>query len=374
MLAVPGDLAAPTGGYEYARRLLGAARATGAALDYLPLPDLGPRPAAATVAEALARLAAVPADRALLVDGLAYGTLPPADLAALNAPVAALVHHPLALEAGLDPADAAWLAEAETAALAVARQVVTTSRTTADTLVARYAVPRARIAVAHPGTDRPPTDRPPIDQSSADRPSTGLRPADRTRTDHAVALPRARRDGPVRLLAVGSLVPRKGFDVLLAALARVPGDWRLTILGSATRDPAHAGALRTRAETLGGRVAFLGAAERSAVDAAYAEHDVFVLASRYEGYGMAYTEALAAGLPTVGCASGAVAEATRGGAILVQPDDPAALATALAPLVVDPAARATAAERARVAARALPTWDDTLAAVMAALAPLAARA
>jgi glycosyltransferase involved in cell wall biosynthesis len=288
-------------------------------------------------------LRALPAGWPILIDGLALGVLPAELLRALPGPVVALCHHPLALESGFGAAESRRLRESERAALAECARVIATSATTAGILAADYAVPEARLAVAWPGTD----------------------PA-----------PRARGSGGagVAILSVGSLTRRKGHDVLSAALAGlVHLDWRLTIAGVADRDPAFgrevAGLI---AETgLQDRVALAGALDAGALARAYAGTDLFVLASRYEGFGMAYTEAMACGLPVVGCAAGAVAEATRGAARLVPPDDPEALRAALAVLIGDRAARAGLAEDCWRAAQGLARWSDTAAVVASVLREVA---
>ncbi len=69
----------------------------------------------------------------------------------------------------------------------------------------------------------------------------------------------------------------------------------------------------------------------------------------------------------VGCAAGAVPEATRGAAHLVEPGDPAALRAALAPLIADGAARARLADACWQAAQGFSRWPETAAAVAAAL-------
>jgi glycosyltransferase involved in cell wall biosynthesis len=85
-----------------------------------------------------------------------------------------------------------------------------------------------------------------------------------------------------------------------------------------------------------------------------------VLPSRYEGYGMVFTEAMARGLPIVACAAGAVPTTVpREAGLLVPPDDAAALAEALRRLLDDPAERRERGEAAIDHARALPSWNDT---------------
>ena len=105
--AVPGDLATPTGGYAYDRRMIAELQKLGWQVDVIGLGDGFPRPSAEAKAAAREKLAGVPKDCPIVVDGLAFGVLPEAanELRERN-PLIALVHHPLALETGLSPADA----------------------------------------------------------------------------------------------------------------------------------------------------------------------------------------------------------------------------------------------------------------------------
>jgi glycosyltransferase involved in cell wall biosynthesis len=92
----------------------------------------------------------------------------------------------------------------------------------------------------------------------------------------------------------------------------------------------------------------------------YAFSDVFVLPSRYEGFGMAYAEAMAHGLPVIGTTAGAIPDtvpATAG--VLIPPDDVPALAAALRRLIENADERAELAAGAAAAAAHLPTWQDS---------------
>ncbi|MEM7508037.1 MAG: glycosyltransferase family 4 protein [Pseudomonadota bacterium] len=327
--AVPGDLNTPTGGYAYARRVLAEIGAFGVDLAPIALPEGFPDAPGGAIDNALTRLTKIPVQEPILLDGLAGGALPGTDLAAVSAPVVMLCHHPLALETGLPTSYATRLKARERAALAACDHVIATSRTTADILVADYGVSEDRLTVARPGTD----------------------PAPRARGSTDLAL---------RLLSVGSLTPRKGHDHLITALAKLadgPLAWTLRIVG-APLDKTYATKLAKQIETAGlsDRVALLGALDAAALDAEYARADLFVLASHYEGFGMAFTEAVARGLPVLGIDCAAVAEATLGAALLTPPED---FARELRSLMRDTDRRADLADKSRRTASKLPRWSET---------------
>lgn len=337
--AIPGDLAQPTGGYAYARRVLALLPGLGVEVSHLHLPGSFPSPNAAELEEAAALLAAVPASSVALIDGLAFGVLPPEVLAQMRAPIVALVHHPLGWESGLDAARRAALIDSERRALAFARRVIVSSSTTARLLVEAFGVTAQHIVVAEPGTD----------------------PA-----------PAARGSGGVpHLLAVGAVVPRKGYDVLVAALAGLAErDWTASIVGSLDRAPQTAAALAAQIEACGltHRIRLVGMLDDAALARAYDTADIFVLASRYEGYGMVLAEAMARGLPIVATAAGAAAETVPPGAgLLVAPDDAVALRVALNRLLADAGLRQNLAAGARTAGAALPRWETSVVRVAGAI-------
>jgi glycosyltransferase involved in cell wall biosynthesis len=344
--AIPGDLETLTGGYVYDRRLAAELTRCGWSIEVLSWAASFPHPSAADKAAAAASLAALPDGSLVLVDGLAYGVLPElAEAEARRLRLVALIHHPLALEPELSPAAHASLRLCECRALAAARAVIATSETTAETLVEDYDVAPERLAVAKPGTDRAP-------------PARGSGRA---------------ASGP-HLLSVGTLTPRKGYDLLIEALARIADlSWTCSIAGSLTRSLETTAALRAAiaANRLGQRVRLLG--EVADLAPLYDSADLFVLASRHEGYGMVFAEALQRGLPVIGTTAGAIPEVVPPAAgLLVPPNDPRSLAEALRQVVGDAGTRRHLAAGARAAAETLPRWEETGRQVSALLRTVAA--
>jgi glycosyltransferase involved in cell wall biosynthesis len=325
--AVPGDIETTTGGYLYDRRLAEALRARGLEVRHLRLGDSFPHPDARDMADALAQLAALPRDCPALVDGLAYGALDPEGLARLAAPMVALVHHPLALEPGLSAPQAQAMAARERANLAQARHIVVTSGHIGALLRETYGVGPERISVALPGFVAP---------------SVRLVP-----------------EMPPLILSVGLLARRKGHDVLLRALARITDlAWRAVIVGR-LHEPETVAALHAlRADLgLGDRVEIAGEISQPALDALYGRATVFALATRYEGYGIVFDEAMGHGLPIISTQAGAVPETVAPGAgILVPPEDDAAFGVALRRMLSEPQLRAGCADTARRWAAGLGDW------------------
>src|SRR5690606_22892413 len=131
-------------------------------------------------------------------------------------------------------------------------------------------------------------------------------------------------------------------------------------VGGDSFDPTWATELREMVQTLElqDRIHLAGAT--TALDAEYQQADLFVLASRYEGYGMVFAEAIACGLPVIGTKVGAAAELIPVDAgILVPPDDVAALTTALAQVLGNSRHRRHLQQGARAAASSLPQWGQS---------------
>jgi glycosyltransferase involved in cell wall biosynthesis len=111
---------------------------------------------------------------------------------------------------------------------------------------------------------------------------------------------------------------------------------------------------------LGNRIAILGAVPAQRLGELYAEADIFALASRFEGYGMAYAEAIAHGVPVVGTNAGAIPGTVPADAgLLVAPDDATAFASALRRLIGNKDERRRFADAARSTAAQLPTWPES---------------
>ncbi len=350
-VVLPGDIddpAAPSGGNTYDRRVCDALTEAGWSVRELAVPGAWPVPGAAGCAGLADALAGVPDHGVVLVDGLVACAAPEVVVPhAGRLRVVVLVHLPLGDETGLAPRSAAELDARERRTLtAAAAAVVATSGWAARRLIEHHGLPAERVHVAVPGVDGSPIA--------------------------------AGGDGATQLTCVAAVTPRKGHDVLVAALATLTDlPWRCRLVGALDRCPGHVADLRRAVATsgLGDRVCFAGPRTGDGLAAVYAGTDLAVLASRAETYGMVVTEALAYGIPVLATGVGGVPEALgrtpdgRRPGLLVPPEDPAALAGALRRWLTEPDTRHRLRRAARDRRATLAGWAATAHTVAQVLQP-----
>ncbi|MBN9507572.1 MAG: glycosyltransferase family 4 protein [Alphaproteobacteria bacterium] len=337
---VPAPFTTVSGGYNYDRAIVAGLRDAGHDVVVHELAGRHPLPDAAAQASAIAAWQASPPDALPVIDGIALPAFAPVaeQLGARGA--IGLIHHPAALDPNYDAAARTALRAYETQLLPQLVRVVATSGGTAEQLATTFGVHRERLAVVMPGT------------------------ADAPRSEGS--------GGPgCAILSVGALAPVKGHDVLLRALALLPDlRWRLTIAGSA-RDADYARSLAALAETLGiaAAVTFAGEVTDDVLAALWRRTDVFALATRFEGFGMAIAEALKRGVVVAITDGGAAASLLTPETGVVAPvDDAPALARALRRLIFDTSLRAGMRDAAFAAGRHLPDWPGQVRAFAAVLA------
>lgn len=329
------DPARPSGGNVYDRRIAQGLAAAGWMVEVHEVEGTWPWPDAHAVRSLAATVREIPDRAVVLVDGLVASPAPDALVPeAERVRLVALVHMPL----GHDASNAVRRREGD--ALRAAAAIVTTSAWARRVLLELYSLPGDRVHVAEPGVD--PADLAPGTESAG------------------------------ALLSVAAVIPGKGHDVLLDALAHVAGfPWQCRCVGSLDRDPAFVQRLRRRAVAAGldERVHFPGPQAEAALARSYASADVLVLPSRAETYGMVVSEALARGLPVVAADVGGVPEALGHGAdgfrpgLLVPPEDPVALGDALRTWLEDAGLRRRLRAAARERRASLGDWSTTASAV-----------
>jgi len=140
------------------------------------------------------------------------------------------------------------------------------------------------------------------------------------------------------VLCVGNLIPIKGHEVLIRAIASIASEFpslTLQVIGDGPEQPGLKAL--TRELGINGRVQFLGRQSRRYVADAMRQCTVFALPSRYEGLGCVYLEAMAAGRPVIACRGQGIAEIIRHGSngLLVGAGNDKELALALAMLLRD---------------------------------------
>ncbi len=322
----------PSGGNTYDRRLCQGLANAGWSVRVRPVTGAWPWADAAAHRILARALEQLPDGSVVLVDGLVASTVP--DLLGPEANrlrLVVLMHMPLGQHTNGDGSF-----ERESSVLSAAAAVVTTSAWSRSWLLDAYSLDSSRVQVAEPGVDTA-------------NPATG-----------------SAHGG--NLLCVASVTWGKGYDVLLAALARVADlPWECRCVGSLTRAPDFVADLRRGLDASGldDRLVLTGPRAGAELEASYAEADLLVLASRAESYGMVVTEALAHGLPVLASDVGGVSEAlgttpdgTRPG-LLVPAGDVDALAASLGRWLCDADLRTTLSEAAHQRRAGLSGWSET---------------
>ena len=328
-LIVPAPFDAVSGGYEYDRRIVEGLREAGHTVCVIELTGTHPLADGAACDAARAAWHSIADNSRPIIDGLALPAFISFDDALARRDTVGLIHHPAALETGFSATERAALLGSEKRLLVRLARLIVTSESTAEHLAADFGVDRERIKIVVPGTDDAPRS-----------PGSG---------------------GPTcRILSIGTLVPRKGHDVLLRALARLFDlDWQLTIVGSPDRDPVHAGMLVAMAGELGiaRRVHFAGEVTDAALEALWRETDLFALATHWEGYGMVIAEALKRGVPVAVSAGGAAGNlVTPESGVVIPVGDHNNLSKALRRMIFGTVLRRDMAEAAWSVGQTLPGW------------------
>lgn len=186
--------------------------------------------------------------------------------------------------------------------------------------------------------------------------------------DPQVIARRALESGPLQVLFLGNLIPRKGLHTLLSAIERLDtAHLRLSVVGSPSFDPAYAGRIhrRVQSDCLAGRVTFHGALDGDALAKLLRSSHLLVVPSSYEGFGIVYLEGMGFGLPAIATTSGAAGEIVtheRDG-FLIPPENPQILADHLSRLAENRKELAEMSQAARLRYLAHPTWSDSMRAI-----------
>jgi glycosyltransferase involved in cell wall biosynthesis len=329
------DPARPSGGNTYDRRIARGLAAAGWTVHVHEVSGSWPSPDTQSLSTLAGAVGLIPDGALVLLDGLVASPAPhvlASESGRLRLVV--LVHMPLG------EATDGGVREREETALSAAASVLTTSAWTRRALLELYSLPSDRVHVAEPGVDR-----------------AELAPG--TATAGA-------------LLSVAAVVPGKGHDLLLDALAPLRDRrWQCSCIGSLERDPVFVERLRRRllADRMEARVSFSGPQAGADLACSYAAADVLILPSRAESFGMVVAEALARGLPVVAAEVGGVPEALGHGAdgtrpgLLVPPGDSIALRDAIRSWLEDAELRRRLRRAARERRASLADWSTTTAAV-----------
>lgn len=346
-LLVYGDLGARSGGFLYDRRLVAHLRDRGDDVEVVSLPRRSyPARLARNASPSIARRLRRSSFDVLVQDELAHPSLAWRNRRLrrrVDYPIVTLVHLLRSRVPG-SRARRRFHRAIERRYLGSVDGYVLNSEATRDGVAALVGADPSPSVLAYPAGDR----------------------FDRERLPGRSDVRRRTRGGPLRVVFVGNVVPRKGLHTLVEGLARLDGGWQLTAVGDLDADPSYADRVRERVAGLGlrERVDLAGALPDDELARTLANHHVLAVPSTYEAFGIVYVEAMGFGLPALGTTAGAGPELLDGAhGLLVPPESPKAIADAIGPLRSDRDRLARMGLAARERFEAHPTWEETCATV-----------
>ncbi|MBK8904265.1 MAG: glycosyltransferase family 4 protein [Anaerolineaceae bacterium] len=174
---------------------------------------------------------------------------------------------------------------------------------------------------------------------------------------------RARQPGPLRLLFVGNLIPRKGLHVLLEAVAGLPeSDWQLDLVGDTAVSLRYTQQIRQQItrQGLDSSVTLHGPLHGNELATQMAHSHLLVVPSSYEGFGIVYLEGMAFGLPAIAGRGGAAHEIISEGVNGFLVEGAAALRQHLHMLHHNRAQLAQMSHAAQTRFAAHPTWTESM--------------
>jgi len=168
---------------------------------------------------------------------------------------------------------------------------------------------------------------------------------------------RASQKGPLRVVFLGSISPRKQPHVLIQAIAKLPpGMVEVTLVGSMTADSRYSHSVRKMVNDL--PVALLDTLNAEELRSLLSQQDILVVPSTYEGFGIVYLEGMGFGLPAIATTQGAACETIRHGdnGYLIEPGDADSLAAYLTDLAMDRSKLTQMSMAALETHKTGPTW------------------
>lgn len=175
---------------------------------------------------------------------------------------------------------------------------------------------------------------------------------------------RADQPGPLKVVFIGNLIPRKGLETLLKALKNLPFHlWELTVIGNPEVDPLYNRKMQKLVSRLDmtERVKFLGTVPDTLINQTLSNSHLLAVPSSYEGFGIVYLEGMSFGLPAIGAKAGGAQEIIQHGynGFLVEPGDTERLSAHISELLSD---RQKLVEMSLAARRSFdthPSWEMT---------------